>query len=648
MRIKFIILLIVLVSWAGFGQQNLPEILKNAGCKKDYPGSPYLVIFDKTDVEMKESGLTYVTGEVFIKVLNEKGSKTMISKIFGYDPLSSHVDIKEAKIIRKDGKVESISLSSVRDYTAPARAIYWGAKEKLLPVGKLSPGDGLYVKTFRKGFTYALLYNEDEEKYTPPMKGHFYDIVPFYSRVPVKLKSYRAEIPETKELQFEVYNGEVTSYKHFKKGKKVYFWKKKDIKPYKREASMVAPSDVFTKLLLSTSPDWEAKSRWFYKVNEDYGSFESNKEIDKKVQEIMKGAKNDMEKISRLTHWVAEEIRYSGLSMGKGEGYTLHKGSTIFRDRCGVCKDKASMLVTMLRAAGYESYAAMTMAGSKIDKIPADQFNHSVTIVKLDGKYHLLDPTWVPGVRELWSSLEQQQQYLMGLPEGADLMTTEISPPEKHYLKYKIYSVLEKDGSLSGRVSIDTEGQTDSMLRRYLKGRQWKYSAEGIKEILREEINGIKITDLKYPDPFNLNHPVSLTFKFHIKDYLLKGEDHSYLNTFSGNLPFKRLLFFSRINTGMKKRKYPFRVRCSQEATIYEEIKLPSGTGIYKKPEIKNVMGENVSYNGSIKKTGNTLKINQKIILGKRIYKAEEWKDVKNSIIQFNKFKDPVILKGRK
>lgn len=648
MKIKHIVLLIILSGWFGFGQENLPEILKKAGCKKDYPGSPYLVIFDKTDVEMKESGLTYVTGEVFIKVLNEKGSKTMISRIFGYDPLSSHVDIKEAKIVRKGGAIEDIPLSSVRDYTAPARAIYWGAREKILPVGKLSPGDGLYVKTFRKGFTYALLYNDDEEKYTPPMKGHFYDIVPFYSRIPVKLKSYRVEIPNSKELQFEVYNGEVTSFKHFKKEKKVYFWKKEDIKPYKREAGMVAPSDVFTKLLLSTSPDWEAKSRWFYNVNEDYGSFKSNKEIDKKVQEIIKGAKNDWEKISRLTHWAAEEIRYSGLSMGKGEGYTLHKGTTIFRDRAGVCKDKASMLVTMLRAAGYESYAAMTMAGSKIDKIPADQFNHSITVVKLKGKYHLLDPTWVPGVRELWSSLEQQQQYLMGLPDGADLKTTEISPPEKHYLRYKIYSVLKKDGSISGRISIDTEGQSDSLLRRYLKGRQWNFSHKFITEIIGEQFNGIKITDLKYSDPFNLDNPISLSFRFFIKDYLVSGEGYHYLKSFSGNLPLKGLLFFGRLNTSLKKREHPFRIRCSQEVTVQEEIKLPSGMQLYKKPEIKNVEGDNVSYRGGIKKNGATLKIDQKIIFSKRIFKAGEWKDVKKSVEQFNKFKDPVILKGRR
>ena len=68
------------------------------------------------------------------------------------------------------------------------------------------------------------------------------------------------------------------------------------------------------------------------------------------------------------------------------------------RDRGGVCKDKAGILMALLRAAGLESYAGMTMAGERIEHIAADQFNHCVTVWRrADGKTQLLDPTWVPG-----------------------------------------------------------------------------------------------------------------------------------------------------------------------------------------------------------------------------------------------------------
>ena len=468
----FLSIILLLVFLPGSAQDDLQHQLAAAGGAKEFPGSPYLIVHDRTVVRVEESGLSHVDKEVFYKVLDPEGAKTLQSLTFGYDPLSAYVEVKEMKIIRAGGGIETVPLKAARDYPAPARAIYWGAREIIIPAGRLEPGDGVLVRTYQKGFTYALLADNapaeahTDDRYIPPMKGHFYDIIPFYSTIPVKVKSYRVSLPLTKKLQFEMYNGQARHFAHLRGDQGEYFWEVKDILPFKKEADMVDLSDVAPKLLISTSPDWQAKSLWFYRVNEDYGSFEFDHEIKNKVDEIVRGAKSDWEKISRLTHWVAEEIRYSGISMGPGEGYTLHKGTMTFRDRCGVCKDKAGMLITMLRAAGFTSYPAMTMAGSRIDRIPADQFNHSVTLVKVDGRYHLLDPTWVPGVRELWSSAEQQQEYLMGVPEGADLQSTPLSPPENHYVRYRLDSTIGSDGTLRGRVRIEAEGQSDSGLRR--------------------------------------------------------------------------------------------------------------------------------------------------------------------------------------
>ena len=149
-----------------------------------------------------------------------------------------------------------------------------------------------------------------------------------------------------------------------------------------------------------------------------------------------------------LTHWVADNIRYSGISMGKGEGFTLHNLKMNYTDRCGVCKDIAGTLIAFLRMAGFEAYPAMTMAGSRVESIPADHFNHCVAVVKLaSGTYMPLDPTWVPFCRELWSSAEQQQNYLPGVPEGSDLCLTPVSAPENHYVRIHADNRLDEKGT---------------------------------------------------------------------------------------------------------------------------------------------------------------------------------------------------------
>jgi hypothetical protein len=644
-RIMLLVLLLVLFSFPGLAQDDLQKVLAGAGDAKNFPDAPYLVAFDRTAVRVEESGLSHVDREVFYKVLNAEGAKTLQSLTFNYDPLSAYVEIKEMKIIHAVGQAEIVPLTAARDYPAPARAIYWGAREIIIPAGRLEPGDGIWVKTYQKGFTYALLGAEADDRYVPPMKGHFYDIVPFYSNVPVLLKNYQVVMPLTKKLQFELYNGQARHFVHLQGDKALYFWEVKDILPFKGEADMVDLSDVAPKLLLSTSPDWQAKSLWFYRVNEDYGSFEYDPDIKAKVDEIVRGAKSDWEKISRLTHWVAEEIRYSGISMGPGEGYTLHKGTMTFRDRCGVCKDKAGMLITMLRAAGFASFPAMTMAGSRIDRIPSDQFNHSVTLVKVDGRYHLLDPTWVPGVRELWSSAEQQQEYLMGVPEGADLQSTPLSPPEKHFIRYRLDSVIRSNGSLSGRVEVTAEGQSDSGLRRSFT----RYPLQSWPKELQKEFfrlhPGARIANIVFPDPYDISQPMRIAFDVEIPGYLKKGAQVAWVKPMSAFLPFQSVLAFLKLDTGLAERKYPFRLRSSQQVEISENLKIPAKWQLLQLPSLQKVSGSGADFEAKVSRRGSGLDLQARLVLKKRICQPEDWDSVRRSVLEFKKIMDtPLFL----
>jgi transglutaminase-like putative cysteine protease len=618
----------------------------------DFPGANLVLIYDSTFADVQETGLTYVNIHRLYKVLTPAGALQLNVIKFDYDPLSAYVDIKKVVIHRQgDGGTSQVT-SQVLDYPAPARAIYWGAREKMIEVGRLEPGDAVEVWLFRKGFTYALLEDgpDDDTRYIPPMRGHFYDIVTFYSDDPIIEKVYQARIPADKVLQYEFYNGEAKSSATRQGDIMVYTFSKKDIKPLKREPGMVDLSDVAPKLLLSTSPDWYAKSKWFCQVNEDFGSFDWTPEIKAKVNEILKGAKTEMDSVSLLTHWVADEIRYSGISMGCGEGYTLHKGEMTFTDRCGVCKDKAGMLVTMLRAAGFESYAAMTMAGSRIDYIPADQFNHSVTVVKLsDGEYHLLDPTWVPFIRELWSSAEQQQNYLKGLPEGADLSITPVSPPENHFINISGISTLSADGTLEGELTIRAEGQSDGAIRRMFTGYfkdQWDH---GLEMELKRISPAAEMISADYDDPYNyLEGPINIVLKYRIPGYALVNGDEIIMKSLIASGFLRRAMGNLSMDTRSESRTYPFRDRCSRQVYLTESIALPAKYQIIYRPETEKFSDETASYEGSYEMSleGNILRMSQLANYNKRIYEAQEWPTFRKATLAQVKFIDePVILK---
>ena len=627
--------------------QNYQELIAKAGDAKTFPKSDVVVIFDSTSVEMQASGLSYYQMHQLVKILTIEGAKKNHVVKIGYDPLSAYVEIQKVVIHKVNGEKITVN-NPVLDYAAPARAIYWGAREIMMEVGRLETGDALEVVSFKKGYTYALLQGSgsDEEQYIPPMRGHFYDIVPFWSYDPILEKTYVLSIPSDKKLQFEVFYGELKSKLYFEEDRIKYIFSKRDIAPVESESGMVSKNNVNTKLLMSTSPDWYAKGNWFYTVNEEYDAFTPTDEVQAFVNDLLKPAKNELDSISILTHWVADHMRYSGISMGEGEGYTLHNSKMNFTDRCGVCKDKASLLISFLRAAGFESYAAMTMAGERIDDVPADQFNHSVTVVKRrNGEYQLLDPTWVPGVRELWSSAEQQQGYLMGLPEGADLMYTPISPPENHYVRIKGESKLDKTGTLKGSFTITAEGQSDAAVRgvfRYSVRTEWEKNLE--EELLKLHPNAL-LTQVTHTDNDKyLEQPVRITYHYEIPEYALVTENEILFTPPMASGVFKSAMSHLYTNTKSETKKFGFRDRCSRLVEISEEVQLPKFTEALRLPSSNEVNDEYVSFTGGYELDGKKLKFNQTISLGKRVYEAEDWPAYRQAVINQNYFADQKII----
>ena len=609
-----------------------------------------VTLLDSTAVSVQESGSGSFAIYKKFKVQTLQGGVTNHVIKYDYDPLTAFAEFKQATIYRAGGDIVNIDVTQACDYAAPARAIYWGARQIMLELGRLYPGDVVEYEIAKKGFTYALLAgaeSEDESRFIPPMRGQFYDIVPFWVSEPTLRKVYKLTIPKEKEIQFHFYQGNCSSSMHYEDGKKAYTFVVEDVIPVKQEPNMVNLFDAAPKLMLSSTSEWKDKSLWFHKVNEDYGSFEPIPEAQKKVDELIKGKKTEMEKIAVLTHWVADNIRYSGISMGKGEGYTLHSLKMNYTDRCGVCKDIAGTLIAFLRMAGFEAYPAMTMAGSRVEQIPADHFNHCVAVVKLsDGTYIPLDPTWVPFVRELWSSAEQQQNYLPGIPEGSDLRLTPVSAPENHYLKIKANNRLDARGTLKGELTVQAEGQSDASVRRvFTSGWQedWKNSMEAQLLAISPNARLLSVDWGKNPKDYQAA-PIKITFRYEIPEYALTGNDVLLVKPTLDKL-YRSVKSFLRINTDIETRQYGFKDACSRLVEQEETIQLPAGYTLVNEEKEDSKQSASADFDGSLKQDGNKVVLHQRIALKKRVYEASDWEGFRTAVNAFKSYGDYLVIK---
>lgn len=615
-----------------------------------YAGFDCVNLLDSTSVTVQPTGSGSFSVCKTIKIQTPRGAVANRIIKYDYDPLTAFAQFKRATVYRANGDVINLDVTQACDYAAPARAIYWGARQIMLEVGQLNPGDILDYEIDKKGFTYALLADggDDESRFIPPMRGQFYDIVPFWVTEPTVRKVYKVSILMEKEMQFQFYQGDCASSMRYEDGRKAYTFSTNDIMPTKQEPNMVNLFDAAPKLMMSSTPKWQDKSLWFNKVNEDYGSFAPLPEAQKKVDELIKGKKTEMEKIAVLTHWVADNIRYSGISMGKGEGYTLHNTKMNYTDRCGVCKDIAGTLISFLRMAGFEAYPAMTMAGSRVESIPADHFNHCVAVVKLSsGTYMPLDPTWVPFCRELWSSAEQQQNYLPGVPEGSDLCLTPVSAPENHYVRIHANNKLDAKGTLTGQFTITAEGQSDSNIRgMFTRGwqSQWKNMLESQLLNVSPKARLISVDYGKDPKDYQAA-PIKITFRYEIPEYAIAGKEELAFKPLVMNNLYNQVKSYLRINTDLTERQYGFKDACSRLVELDETIQLPKGYTLLNEVKNENKQSDAADFEGSLSQQGDKVTLHQKLALKKRVYEASDWDGFRSAVNAHKGFGDYLIIK---
>lgn len=629
---------------------EVQKALAKAGGTDAFPSAGAVAVFDRREVEVEESGMARTVQHTLVKALTAAGAKELSVAELSYDPLSAAVEVLRCRVLTAAGGVRNVDPALVQDHPDTQGTILWNARHRLVPVGRLDAGDAVELVTRRVGFTYALLEGEagvGEARFVPPMRGHFYDIVPFWAENPVVEQRYRVMVPVAKNLQYQLFNGGAEVEDRTADGKRTVTVTLRGFKPAKAEKGMVGWSDVAPKLLLTTAPDWKAKAIWFHGVQEDSKAFAVTPELQRVADEVTAGLDRADDKAAALTHWVAENIRYIGLHMGEGEGYTLHPAAMTLRDRGGVCKDKAGILTALLRAAGLEAYAGMTMAGERIELLAADQFNHCITVWRRpDGTAQLLDPTWVPGARELWSSREQQQEVLMGLPEGADLITTPISPPTDHPLRFTVRSTLRADGTLEGTLKVTGDGQSDSGLRRPYRNRtrtQWAATDEGLLSALDARAV-VRVTSRTDPD--DLRVPFTIEAGFTIPGYARLLDDGSLLLTpLSARHPLGVAARAEEISLSLepKERKYPVRIGCSKVVFLEERLALPPGATVEGLPDDAKLEGAG-SLQSSWKQAGSDLVVKETLTLDRRIFAPEEWPSVREALESFRKLAETPLL----
>ena len=171
-------------------------------------------------------------------------------------------------------------------------------------------------------------------------------------------------------------------------------WVISDVKGIREEPEMPPIEGVAGQLVISFFPaggasahgfsNWQEMGNWYRNLTS--GRRDASPQITQQVATLTASARTPLEKAKALAQFVQRDIRYVAIELGIG-GWQPHSASDVFAHRYGDCKDKATLLSSMLSQAGIESFYVVINSerGSVTPEVPANvgAFDHAILAIKL-------------------------------------------------------------------------------------------------------------------------------------------------------------------------------------------------------------------------------------------------------------------------
>jgi hypothetical protein len=408
-------------------------------------------------------------------------------------------------------------------------------------------------------------------------------------------------------------------------------WAVSDIKGIRPEPEMPPLKGVAGQMIVSFFPSggtaksnefvsWEGMGHWQEGLYQ--GRMDASEPIKQKVNALVAGKTGQFPKMQAIAAFVQHDIRYVAIELGIG-GWQPHAASDVFSHRYGDCKDKATLMRTMLGEIGVQSYQVVinTERGSVTQNSPAhNDFNHVILAIKLPdevakdpsliaviqhpklGKVLFFDPTNdITPFGEIGGYL-QANYGLLVMPEGGELVELPQQPSAMNSIQRVGTLTLDANGILKGDVKEVRLGDRAAYERHQL--RTVTKNEDRIKPI--EGLLGGSLSNFQIAraSVVNLDH-ADLPFGF---NYTFQSSNYARS---AGNLLLVRPRVLGSKGSGIletkEPRKFPLEFEGPSRDTDNFDITLPPGYEVDELPPPMDVEYSFGSYHSKTETSGNVL-----------------------------------------
>jgi Transglutaminase-like superfamily len=365
---------------------------------------------------------------------------------------------------------------------------------------------------------------------------------------------------------------------------------------------------------------WDDMARW--QTGLANGKRDATPEINSKVAEITAGKPMPQQQLQQIAQYIQKDIRYVAIEIGIG-GWQPHSATEIFSHRYGDCKDKATLMSTMLKLAGIDSYYLFinTRRGAVGPETPPERmFDHAILAIKLpaeikDPRYQaifnhpklgnllIFDPTNEKTPIGQLSGELQGNYALLVSPEGGELIRTPQLPTMSNGITRTGNFSLDAQGTLKAEIAESRKGDLASWERH--EQSSVSNSKDRVKRIEQEVSHSIGMFEMTSASMTGLDAnevPFGYSYTFVAPGYAKQAGELLVVRPRVMGIETSDLL------ETKEARKFPVIFEGPRKDTDAFEITLPGGYEVDDLPPPTDIDYSFASYHSKTDAAGNKLK----------------------------------------
>ncbi|HEY6348469.1 MAG TPA: DUF3857 and transglutaminase domain-containing protein [Candidatus Angelobacter sp.] len=464
--------------------------------------------------------------------------------------------------------------------TSPfAGALYVDKRLKVLKIPAAEPG--------------SLIGYEYEQRRRPFV---LQDLWLFQGELPVRRARFVLHLPDQWEYRARFLNHADSDPQPA--GEHQWTWELQDVPAMAREPSMPRWRGLAGRLAVTYFPAKALGRSATYRSWQDVGSWygslaapsrQATPDISQKVEELTAHAPAPLDKLRVLAAFVQHDVRYVAVEIGVG-GYQPHSAGSVLTNHYGDCKDKATLLATMLRETGIDSYYVLTHTERGViapDFPSALNFNHVILAIRLPqdannddfaatwnhpslGRLLFFDPTDEYTPLGSLPNVEQANRGLLVTDHGGELIEFPLLQASANRLQRSARLTLDDHGRLSGEVKEVRSGYPAAQYRSMLLKASPRERDGILESFLGRFLNNAQITHVSTENLEQIDKDLVVTYTFTAEQY---GRN-------AGNLLLMRPRVIGEKSTNLlegEPRTQPFEFPALALATDEFEFSFPPG-----------------------------------------------------------------------